>query len=379
MDGLICLANKNKNKKGGKRPAQQRRSRPRMVSRKPRNVSSMVPRGIRLHPCTAKLAYASADAFDQRAVGCCIPDMNTRPSMKVTSFAKFTCHIGTAGFGHVLIAPSIANDVPSLYYTGSAYTGNGSTPFTTGTGTVGLVNLNVTTLPFSQADVFSSATVTSRPIATGRIVSYGLRWRYIGTELNRGGLTTAYSEPNHRTVEGLNAGIINGFRESIVTTPDDKHSARTFTGVSAQTEELDYPRPTQGATASESYLITSYPFSTGAAANSGANNGAPIAVVAFQGEPGNTFYCEYIIHVEYIGSATEPMRTVNYADPVGLQMVKNASDNAWLSSFGSGLSYLQSFWASLSDEMKQMAQSVLVSAVRGNGGTVSGNRRLMNM
>jgi hypothetical protein len=103
----------------------------------------------------------------------CIPDLLDLPSYKVHTLNRFTAAVGTAGVGYVVVWPRIfSNDQTAQYFTQSTF--SSSTIEADGfVGTLSGLNAN---FPYSAA--------TTRDC---RVVSCGVRVRYTGTELDRGG------------------------------------------------------------------------------------------------------------------------------------------------------------------------------------------------
>jgi hypothetical protein len=113
------------------------------------------------------------------------------PSAKYRVFARGTAYTGTAGVGFISLDPraTAANDQHAIRYTSASYAGT-----TIVDGTNPGVSTAVTNAPYASAQI-------DPDIVQYRVVGCGLRVRYGGTELNRGGFKIAFVDPTHRSVE----------------------------------------------------------------------------------------------------------------------------------------------------------------------------------
>lgn len=133
---------------------------------------------VQLSQCARTYAVAQLDPFQANLSGMqpCIPDLGATPSMKFSTLNRGTFQIGQNAVGFVLVAPNTAaNDVPVVAVTNPGYTSDFNDDIT-GPGTPGVDGVNDNRYPWDSADN-----------TYARLVGCGLRIRYVGTELNRGG------------------------------------------------------------------------------------------------------------------------------------------------------------------------------------------------
>lgn len=150
-------------------------------------------RVVQLSACAADYARALANPFDGPLA--CIPDFPALFSSRQRMWAKGSFSTGTAGFGFVTLSPSLASvsDATCGIFTTSAYTAAA----VTNTATTGATAYS-TNSQYLTADIGAGTQV-----AQYRVVAAGLRVRYRGTELNRGGTRYAFADPTHTSVNLL--------------------------------------------------------------------------------------------------------------------------------------------------------------------------------
>jgi hypothetical protein len=121
-------------------------------------------------------------------------------------------NIGTAGVGFVCGRRVFSNDVyPLVYHSTGAYAG---TTFTnTGTG----CQLAYSNSPFAAATIGTNA--LSLQV---RSVGFGLRIRYTGTELDRGGTIIGLTEPDHNSILTLGESNVLAYNSSFRSPVDRK-------------------------------------------------------------------------------------------------------------------------------------------------------------
>jgi len=139
---------------------------------------------FKLGECTHKYGLSLANPFTGPA-GACMPVSPSLMTRKVRSFCRGTMAVGTGGFGYVLAnGRGMKNDVHGAYFSSSAFTG--ITMAAAGTGVNG-----------ADANADTGSGDFSANTTQGRLVSFGVRVRYRGTELNRGGRYLTLEEPDH--------------------------------------------------------------------------------------------------------------------------------------------------------------------------------------
>lgn len=189
---------KQKNgKKQGVQPAKPKVSvQPQGGQQKQRN---QVENFYRLGPCAKKFAASLRDPFEGPA-DACLPVSPAYNSRKIKIFTRGVMAAGTNGFGYIVMANNPANDgaaatpASAVYYSLTTYAGS---TVSTNSVTTGVSATN------SNSD-YTTAALTAAGVGS-RMVSMGVRIRYKGTELNRGGRILSLEEPDHGTLNGASA------------------------------------------------------------------------------------------------------------------------------------------------------------------------------
>jgi len=164
---------------------------PKTVPRKKR-----APRARRddaaLSGCAADYARALANPFTGPLA--CVPDFPAMLTRRYRSYSKgnFTCSSATQ-FGFILFEPSYlaTNDLLAVVASTSAYAGT-----TTTAGGAGVAAFT------GNAEYPSTAFGDLPSQIQKRVVSAGIRVRYVGTNLNRGGQLCGLHEPDHNPLVG---------------------------------------------------------------------------------------------------------------------------------------------------------------------------------
>lgn len=339
-----CRSTANKKVKGQPRPKRgNTKQKKKPVSRK----SSSQPRsqGFQLAHCSKLYAQAIGRPF-ATSEGVCIPSGSgpSRPSQKVRSTLRFVASVGStaSNFGFVLISPSLANDNVCVTHSNASYAATTTAFYNQPASEYTQLSLP---LPYRKAELKSGDGFSSTASVQGRIVSLGVRWRYVGTELNRGGRTYALTHPDHDNLYGCSFASLGAFRETISSPPSRTWSeAVVYSNTAA---ECDYPRGLSAIYSSSTVVVTQeaqeeltccYPLSSqqfmssDIAAPYTANSvvgGAPLAIV-FDGINAVAFEFEVVIHVEYIGRSTQSFMTKSHSDPVGTAVVLEAANGMGL-------------------------------------------------
>lgn len=280
---------------------------------------------VKMNKCAAKLAFAIADPFSENARGACFPLYPAPDSHKVTAFSRVEGAIGTAGVGFIALNPSIANNAPSYYVTGSTFVGTRaailSAANTLSTGfSAGYHNGPYTAEQLLRYDA------VPEPELAGRIVAVGVRVTYTGTTLNESGLCVSLCHPTHGNLAGATSTQLQSFAQADICPFTRKPCTSVISP--AGINETSYPGPTEATN-----LRILYPFGPegrfhttyeGASAPSYTNSitvdtitvftGAPIHIVAVTGVAGSTFHADIIYHLEYTGPDTASMSTPNSVD-----------------------------------------------------------------
>lgn len=146
---------------------------------------------VQLSAACSDYCHALCNPFEAKPCG--VPLAPIVSSQKTKVYAKGSAHTGTAGYGFVNIAPNllVANDGLGVLYTTTAYAGS-SVLNAVGVG----VLATSTNAPFSTAQFGALGSSVSY-----RLVGCGLRVRYTGTELNRGGSKICLVDPTHNPID----------------------------------------------------------------------------------------------------------------------------------------------------------------------------------
>lgn len=284
-----------------------------------------VPQSLPLTTCAAKYAIAIADPWHPDAAGACVPTYPSRPSQKITCYTRGTCYVGQNGKGYVCVTPCLANNLSSIWYTGTTFNSDTIFPSITApqAGTFG-PTINT---PYTIAQLSAGTATGGKPEVAGRIVSCALSMMYTGTELNRSGQLVCYTDPEHRSVSGLTFDQIYSRRESDISAVDRNKCWVVSYGLNA--EETSFPDFAFDESTPDLYLQSASPFSDNQPINSlgtaDQQTGAPIMCAWFTGVAGQSFAFEVVQHCEFIGRLADPMITPNEDDPRGFALVQSAA------------------------------------------------------
>lgn len=257
--------------------------------KQPRQNKTASGRTVSLSQCAAD--YGKCQTNPWTGPLACVPDFPALFSSKQRVWAKGTLSTGTSGFGFIVVSPpsGAVSDLLSVYNSSSTYAGN--TVALTGTGVVG----GSTNSMFLSADINNTAAG-----AQYRVVGAGIRIRYMGTELNRGGFSIGLHDPSHTTMDGRS---IVGMRAEMV--------AVEF-ATSRKWQNVLY-RPVYNDELLYNGVITPNPFM-------GFVIQSPDASIL------STYEYEFSAVYEYQGRNVRSM-TVSHTDPVGFAAVNAVSLN----------------------------------------------------
>lgn len=243
---------------------------------------------IELPDCSQHYIKALYNPFDVDA-GVCIPcDLFPLPSQKCKASIRGTFNLSTTGFGFIAMAPSVANDKYSVWYTTTTSVGGASTAINAFTNTV---TLPAARLPYTEAQILTNKQVSAR------VVAAGVRVRYSGKEQDRSGLYSALEEQDHLSLD----------LETIYQI--QSNYSNTYTSRPSGDGNWDACVCYSGPTAPHmlDFINDSYPICSDPAAN------YPAFIIACQGQAGDLIEFEYSVHVEYIGKVVEH-KTMSHAD-----------------------------------------------------------------
>lgn len=340
---------KNKKRNQQRKPQKKRKSKNRS-----RRSPIVGHNAFGLSSCAAHYALAVGSPFSRLANGACVPTFPARMSQKVTAFLSGQLLAGSQGFGFIGVAPCVANNSPQIYATTGAY--NGTTiDYTNGTG----VNpIQVQSLPYSSSQLLGGDVSVPAPV-TGRIVSCGLRVRYVGTELDKGGLLYCLVTPDHTNTNGLNMASLAAYSECIKVPVSRKWT--TIVASAIDQSECAYPEESSVATIVDTATRNMlYPFSQlNAISGATLSVGAPIMVIGIQSKSQNQFEFELVLHVEYIGALTQSMATKSHSDQAGLSKVTEAAGNVMGLRASAGAPQETSFLSSLRQTIIDNEQTIV--------------------
>jgi len=246
---------------------------------------------FRLSPCSSLYLKALTNPFDSTIVAACIPDLIDIPSKKVKIMTRSSFTVGTAGVGFISVSPKGAScsdvafaNVTSATFTGAVITDSGG----------GFVN----TVFMLQAPLTFANLGTGLNQIAPRVVGFGVRVRYTGTELNRGGRLILFR----------------------ATTMDFDSSGMSVSDLLAVRTTIT--RPVSRSWHSVAWLpgkSTDYDFFTTLA---NANTTSPLVILVEGATAGNTFEVELVGHYEYIGATDNTSRS--HTDLPGMSAIKDA-------------------------------------------------------
>lgn len=266
-----------------------------------------------LSDAASVFALACTDPWNQLCNNVSMPTMSAGASYKCRVIKRLIVTSGASGYGFVAFAPALANDVNSLIYS-SASTWTGSAVTTTTAAGLSLAALDK--LPFASA---SLTDLTATNGVAGRIISYGIKINYIGTEVDKGGVYYTYVSSSRESVNGYTADTLGALVQTALRPIDRREMNAVVTPTNRH--ESDYSNEDQ----TDTDLIL-YPYSNSAAYTAGTSIPA-IGCILIQSKTGNTFEVQVVQHVEYIGKGAQPFLTETRSDVVGFEEVISAVGN----------------------------------------------------
>lgn len=323
-----------------------------MTANKPQRPLSKpkVTGGVKLSKCAAKYAVAIADPFSPLATQVCIPSGSAIPSQKVTGFLRFDGVIGSSGFGYITASPSGCSDVVQLFYTETGYTGT-NVSMLSGNNTVapGVNVATVSNLPytFSQHVLASNNDI---PTVRSRVVAAGLTVQYTGTAQSESGMIYCLRDPAHgnaamRSGSSIGQNVTSISSRDVTSVSAFSRDRCTLSDFAATKSEMDYPVIPGNFNQTQTDNILVYPFTannillpSGSGVNSfslaltDSSTGfqyqvcAPTMCIVITGTAGQTFHGEYVVHVEYAGTACSSSSTPTDSDEQGAGFVVEAAN-----------------------------------------------------
>lgn len=314
---------------------------PKNKQKKKKTKKQKKSRGVALRsgPPVSECAYlymlACADPFNPKINLSCVPSIPARPSFKTSARLRGTITCNGDGKGLILVYPCLANNKRSLEVSTPTWTGA-----TFALGALDYIEVQAPT-PRTAAQLLPTNESTV-PQDYGRIVSVGLRVRYIGTELSRGGQIFTGVNSSHYSLRNMTIGEFTSLRDTALYIVDRKWHTISLSAV--DTSEMEYPSSALIAGLGDAYgatILTSYPFSSGMSRDNGDIGGCPAAIYLAGCTAGAQFEYEYIVHMEYAGPLSTGQLTPSHADPVGLNMVNEAVSGSYTETAATGKPFYQ--------------------------------------
>jgi hypothetical protein len=228
----------------------------------------------------------------------CIPDLHAVSSKKARVLTRGTFETSaTTGVGWITVNPWRADTTVRLgSKTSSTYAGNASTPLSTVD--IGVVSYIGTKFPYPA----SSWGVDG---ISHRIVGVGLRVRYTGIELYRGGRAVMLRSPDNKPLIGNDSvASVFGYSQAKTFPVTEQWVMVAYKPVRPGEFEYSANAGTAGASSDDSLFF-------GVTGTAGPSNASAI------------FEFEVITHVEYIGEIDNI--TKSHSDIVGMSEIRNAT------------------------------------------------------
>lgn len=279
-------------------------------------------------PCGAQYFAACRDPFDPRARNSCVPRAPARMSAKYTVKTRGVFGIGVNGAGFLAVTPCLSNDYPSGWISSTGYS---LTAINTADANVGA--FYAAGLPYAQVNFIPPAAVGNyaKPNAMGRIISCGIRIRYIGTELNKGGSIYRYVDPNHGNLNGLQITSIQGYPETASIPVGRGWVSLSVSAI--EDEEQSYPDlgpyMQSGTITAVGSVKAIYPFSGENPITSGNTQGGAPGIFIVTGVAGNQYEWEYIVHAEYVGGIVTGNLSKSHASVDDANLVSSTVTSAY--------------------------------------------------
>jgi len=245
-----------------------------------------------LSDCARLYAQALIDPFVPLPKPACIPDLLEVPSKKVFLLQRGTFQTGTTGNIGYVVASSlgqVTNSGTSYWYSDSTYAST-SLPATSAATGNNLGEMLQAPYSVGQLAGFQS-----------RTVAMGVRIRYLGTELNRGGRIIPFLVNTTQTMQGASIAAILGRNENR-SSPNTRNKWHCVTYYPSQATDFNYTS------------------NSGAITNS---TNMDIGIIADGCVAGSAFEYEIGAHIEYVsaGSAVDSL-TASHTDLPGLSAIK---------------------------------------------------------
>lgn len=274
--------------------------------------------------CENKFLTAMVNPFSAYARGACLPASPSKDSFKYTqtmsgilstatgAIAGQTGTDGGTGFGYIFVSPINCNNSVAIYAS------NSNTP------TAHIPDPTVADTHHSMNGPFAAALMldgnhSKQNSISSRVLSVGLRIRYIGRQEDAGGRVYGYVDPSHQNVaNGVSMSKIGERSEVIKFQNPGSGRWLSIKAHAAVAEELEYPQEHSGGDiGAKNQVRLLYPWSNdkvieGTMTTHGA---APMGLWIKTPLGDQSFEYEVVMHCEAVGDAAAQMVTQNYIDP----------------------------------------------------------------
>jgi len=303
----------------------------------------------RMLPCTRQYLAAIGDPFDPIAYGACVP-AGGHKTQKIHASVKSFVTLSANGIAWLAVCPTLANNMPVIY------TGQGGlvaslvmAPFSANdTLVTGVSRVLLPQLPYARGSFIVSAGNVSPQAVSGRIVSAGLRLRYIGKETDRSGQIYMFRDPDHLSVQAdPNASNTTpttnwSSRLECMVQPLDRswHLISDFAKDDEDFELTSYAKSVASSPNDNmAQTKTLYPFSQGVSSwlagstvvtdtQNATQVGIPTVGVWIVGTANSTVAYEYTQHCEFSGPPTAAVATRVDEDTPGAHKIVDAANDA---------------------------------------------------
>lgn len=273
----------------------------------------------------------------------CIPDTHVVPSKKLTLIIRGSGSTGTNNLGFILANPfhtandSLLTTTGSLAFATVAYS-NGSVPVAGVYSAANVTTPNgvnvypLVSAPYALANYDQAPDGSQNATAVGaqsRVVGAGLRLRYAGTNLNKGGTALILRRDDGETFDDFNWDALAARSNTKVVPYSEKWHEVSY--VPVQPNDYDYCRNGIFGTDGHPDAIST-PNITYAMARH------HIGIAVKSAAPSQPFDWEYIAHIEFLGKNVNGI-SQSHSDIVGMSQVRNviASTTAQVQPSGPGL------------------------------------------
>lgn len=299
-------------------------------------------------PCLKKWFDCTTNPFSQSSQGACLPYGGNIDSNRYFGYLRGDIVIGTAGVGFLYVAPSPYNDCNQIWTSNANFTGvSGEFVLSSAALQPGVSVSRVPNNRFSAASVLGTAAAQRDMPVQARLVGGGIKLYYTGTELNRSGLMSIYTNPAHNCVAyntgaSTDATSLGALQETmILPVTRDPYEYPLFPQVTSELEYFSFSAGGVGAANAQTAFV--YPWANGQSAQRGDGStttsglagslaaGAVTTIVLVSGcYPGSTIHFEYGMHCEAIGDLTEGQRLAADSDPMGVDALMAAMSRFYI-------------------------------------------------